>query len=174
MRETSVNAQPYNHLLGSITRYAIFFHPTGLRCAFDWLDWRGGGSSLRSAFSASERLLHRRRSWHIDWFRHHQRHRDFGWRCSSLVGAEVHVSRLVAAGEQIFCRSHTFDRPVHRFGYRYFSRIRCRNLFCFQKEEPCCLTSRRSQPPLALSVPLSRFTSRVGGGSAFFVRRKHP
>jgi len=31
--------------------------------------------------------------------------------------------------------------------------------------------SRRSQPPLALSVPLSRFTSRVGGGSAFFVRR---
>ena len=33
------------------------------------------------------------------------------------------------------------------------------------------LTERRSQPPLALSVPLSRFTSRVGGGSAFFVRR---
>jgi hypothetical protein len=32
------------------------------------------------------------------------------------------------------------------------------------------LTSRRSQPPLAVSVPLSRFTSRVGGGSAFFVR----
>jgi hypothetical protein len=35
----------------------------------------------------------------------------------------------------------------------------------------CSLTSRRSQPPLARSVPLSRFTSRVGGGSAFFVRR---
>src|ERR1039458_7070420 len=34
-----------------------------------------------------------------------------------------------------------------------------------------CLTSRRSQPPLALAVPLSRFTSRVGGGSAFYVRR---
>src|SRR5665213_3079096 len=33
------------------------------------------------------------------------------------------------------------------------------------------LTSRRSQPPLALAVPLSRFTSQVGGGSAFFVRR---
>ena len=33
-----------------------------------------------------------------------------------------------------------------------------------------CLTSRRSQPPLALAVPLSRFTSRVGGGSAFYVR----
>ena len=32
------------------------------------------------------------------------------------------------------------------------------------------LTSRRSQPPLALAVPLSRFTSRVGGGSAFYVR----
>jgi hypothetical protein len=32
------------------------------------------------------------------------------------------------------------------------------------------LTSRRSQPPLALAVPLSRFTSQVGGGSAFFVR----
>src|ERR1017187_4218414 len=31
--------------------------------------------------------------------------------------------------------------------------------------------SRRSQPPLALAVPLSRFTPRVGGGSAFFVRR---
>src|ERR1035437_3648203 len=26
--------------------------------------------------------------------------------------------------------------------------------------------SRRSQPPLALSVPLSRFTSRVGGGES--------
>ena len=36
---------------------------------------------------------------------------------------------------------------------------------------PCPLTSRRSQSPLALSVPLSRFTPRVGGGSAFFVRR---
>src|ERR1039458_6499240 len=35
------------------------------------------------------------------------------------------------------------------------------------------LTSRRSQPPLALSVPLSRFTPRVGGGSAFFVRPHH-
>jgi len=33
--------------------------------------------------------------------------------------------------------------------------------------------SRRSQPPLALSVPLSRFTSRVGGGSAFFVRHHY-
>ncbi len=29
--------------------------------------------------------------------------------------------------------------------------------------------SRRSQPPLALSVPLSRFTSQVGGGLAFYV-----
>ena len=29
---------------------------------------------------------------------------------------------------------------------------------------------RRRQPPLARSVPLSRFTSRVGGGSAFYVR----
>src|ERR1035441_2677439 len=35
---------------------------------------------------------------------------------------------------------------------------------------PCCLTSRRSQPPLARSVPLSRFTPRVGGGSTFYVR----
>jgi hypothetical protein len=35
------------------------------------------------------------------------------------------------------------------------------------------LTSRRSQPPLALSVPLTRFTSLVGGGSAFFVRRRY-
>ena len=33
--------------------------------------------------------------------------------------------------------------------------------------------SRRSQPPLALSVPLSRFTPRVGGGSAFYVSRLH-
>src|ERR1039457_6792121 len=38
---------------------------------------------------------------------------------------------------------------------------------------PSCLTSRRSQPPLARSVPLARFTPRVGGGSAFFVRRIH-
>jgi hypothetical protein len=35
-----------------------------------------------------------------------------------------------------------------------------------------CLTSRRSQPPLVIAVPLSRFTSLVGGGSAFFVRRR--
>ena len=28
---------------------------------------------------------------------------------------------------------------------------------------------RRSQPPLARSVPLLRFMSRVGGGSAFYV-----
>jgi len=34
--------------------------------------------------------------------------------------------------------------------------------------------SRRSQPPLALAVPLSRFTSRVGGGSAFYVRPHSP
>jgi hypothetical protein len=31
------------------------------------------------------------------------------------------------------------------------------------------LTPRWSQPPLALAVPLSRFASRVGGGSAFYV-----
>ena len=37
---------------------------------------------------------------------------------------------------------------------------------------PCWAhTSRRIQPPLAGSVPLSRFTSRVGGSSAFYVRR---
>src|ERR1035437_10416013 len=36
---------------------------------------------------------------------------------------------------------------------------------------PSRLTSRRSQPPLALAVPLSRFPSRVGRGSAFYVRR---
>ena len=38
---------------------------------------------------------------------------------------------------------------------------------------PCgtlCNTQQLTQPPLALSVPLSRFTSRVGGGSAFYVR----
>jgi len=34
--------------------------------------------------------------------------------------------------------------------------------------------SRRSQPPLPLAVPLSRFTSRVGGGSAFYVRPRVP
>src|ERR1035437_3740735 len=38
---------------------------------------------------------------------------------------------------------------------------------------PPRLTIRRSQPPLALAVPLSRFTSRVGGGSAFYVRRHY-
>src|ERR1017187_5327247 len=37
-------------------------------------------------------------------------------------------------------------------------------------QRKCHLTSRRHQPPLALAVPLSRFTSRVGGGSAFYVR----
>ena len=48
--------------------------------------------------------------------------------------------------------------------YFVFLHILCQFTFC-------SLTSRRSQPPLALSVPLSRFTSQVGGGSAFFVRR---
>ena len=33
------------------------------------------------------------------------------------------------------------------------------------------LVSPRSQPPLVLSVPLSRFASRVGGGFAFFVKQ---
>ena len=37
---------------------------------------------------------------------------------------------------------------------------------------PCGLTSRRSQPPLALMVPQPRFTSRVGGGSALVVRHR--
>ena len=43
---------------------------------------------------------------------------------------------------------------------------------CYQKPHRAWrgVSSRRSQPPLALAVPLSRFTSRVGGGSAFFVR----
>ena len=36
---------------------------------------------------------------------------------------------------------------------------------------PLCNSQQPSQPPLALAVPLSRFTPRVGGGSAFFVRR---
>ena len=36
---------------------------------------------------------------------------------------------------------------------------------------PLCNTQQLTQPPLALAVPLSRFTSRVGGGSAFFVRQ---
>jgi hypothetical protein len=43
-------------------------------------------------------------------------------------------------------------------------------LQCFLEKTTKRLTSRRSQRPLALSVPLSRSTSRVGGGSAFFVR----
>jgi hypothetical protein len=33
-----------------------------------------------------------------------------------------------------------------------------------------CNSQQLTQPPLALAVPLSRFTSQVGGGSAFFVR----
>jgi len=34
-----------------------------------------------------------------------------------------------------------------------------------------CLTRRPSQPPWTPSVPLARFTSLSGGGSAFYVRR---
>ena len=34
-----------------------------------------------------------------------------------------------------------------------------------------CNSQQLTQPPLALSVPLSRFTPQVGAGSAFFVRR---
>ena len=37
---------------------------------------------------------------------------------------------------------------------------------------PLCNSQQQTQPPLALAVPLSRFTSRVGGGSAFFVRHR--
>jgi hypothetical protein len=33
------------------------------------------------------------------------------------------------------------------------------------------LTSRRSQSPLVLAIPVLRFQSRVDGGSAFYVRR---
>ncbi len=40
-------------------------------------------------------------------------------------------------------------------------------------ERPLGNTQQRTQPPLALSVPLSRFTSRVGGGSALVVRRSN-
>src|SRR4051812_32063073 len=42
-----------------------------------------------------------------------------------------------------------------------------RGLFVESVETLLHLTMRWSQPPLALSVPLSRFTSRVGGGSAW-------
>jgi hypothetical protein len=34
-----------------------------------------------------------------------------------------------------------------------------------------CTSQHLSQPPLALSVPLSRFTPQIGSGSAFFIRR---
>ena len=37
-------------------------------------------------------------------------------------------------------------------------------------DRPLCNSQQCSQPPLALAVPLSRFTSQVGGGSAFYVR----
>ena len=40
----------------------------------------------------------------------------------------------------------------------------------FNRYGTLCNTQQLTQPPLALSVPLSRFTSRVGGGSAFYVR----
>jgi hypothetical protein len=36
---------------------------------------------------------------------------------------------------------------------------------------PLCNSHQLTQPPLALAVPLSRFKSRVGGGSALVVRR---
>jgi uncharacterized membrane protein (Fun14 family) len=36
-----------------------------------------------------------------------------------------------------------------------------------------CNSQQETQPPLALAVPLSRFTPRVGGGSAFFVRHHY-
>jgi hypothetical protein len=37
----------------------------------------------------------------------------------------------------------------------------------FELRRCCRLTSRRSQPPLALAFPLSRFSSQASGGSAF-------
>src|ERR1019366_3953311 len=66
------------------------------------------------------------------------------------------------------------ETPVNTFGYAR----KCVNTsspcnLCYQKPQRAWrgVSSRRSQPPLALAVPLSRFTSRVGGGSAFYVRR---
>jgi hypothetical protein len=43
----------------------------------------------------------------------------------------------------------------------------------FDMHRAVCKSQQLTQPPLALSVPLSRFTSRVGGGSAFYVRPHH-
>jgi hypothetical protein len=42
----------------------------------------------------------------------------------------------------------------------------------FNRYGTLCNTQQLTQSPLALSVPLSRFTSRVGGGSAFYVRHR--
>ena len=39
----------------------------------------------------------------------------------------------------------------------------------FNRYLPLCNTQQLTQPPLALAVPLSRFASQVGGGSAFYV-----
>jgi hypothetical protein len=42
-------------------------------------------------------------------------------------------------------------------------------IIIFYRYGTLCNTQQLTQPPLALSVPLSRLTSPVGGGSAFFV-----
>src|ERR1022692_4326859 len=83
------------------------------------------------------------------------------------------------------CFSHNFNRRSNR-------NLKHRTVLCCMRREltsgaglstkrdafPAAQrlssTSRRSQPPLALAVPLSRFTSRVGGGSAFFVGHMEP
>jgi hypothetical protein len=44
-------------------------------------------------------------------------------------------------------------------------------MLVYDTDCPLCNTQQRAQPPLALAVPLSRFASRVGDGSAFIVRR---
>jgi uncharacterized protein (DUF433 family) len=50
------------------------------------------------------------------------------------------------------CLTHAADKPEPLFILRDDDVVACKS------------------PPLALAVPLSRFTSRVGGGLAFFVR----
>ena len=95
--------------------------------------------------------------------------------------ALIHIGRLAGPGPKIEPRTiltrqslarHDFDKKPDKNGR--LSELVCRQCRRLGSMDRILIqrpNSRRSQPPLARSVPLSRFTPRVGGGSAFFVRR---
>jgi hypothetical protein len=78
---------------------------------------------------------------------------SYGGKCARERG-HLSAAKLKINTEPKRCIAPTRQPSARRFAQRLGS------------------TKHRNQPPLARSVLLSRFTPRVGGGSAVFVRRQ--